>query len=212
MFIAIVFSPVTAAFERLQLAHLYLVFLAVLAPALAGADDTPLPPGHGYVLIRFEVNQRQKIGRFAVRNVDTREEARFPRDDFRSAGASAWMALVAVPEGRFFWSEWEETYGNTAVELRNLSEMYMRRTPTSADDSFEVVAGVVNYIGDWTMRVVSSEPRRLDPVIRYEKATLERYVEQYPEHVNKYPIYLSMMGKAAISLDELAKIMQSQPE
>lgn len=212
MFIAIVFSPITAALERLQLAHLYLGILAALAPALVSADYTLLLPGEGYVLIRFEVSRQQKIGTFAIRNVDTREEVRFRLDDFRSAGASAWMAVVVVPEGRYFWSEYEATYGNTAVESRNLGEMYRRRNPTSADDSFEVVADVVNYVGDWTMRVVSSEPRRLDPAIRYEKATLERYLEQYPELVNVHPIYLSMMGKAAISFAELAKIMQSQPE
>ena len=120
------------------------------------------------------------------------------------------MALVAAPEGRYYWSKYEPVFGRAIEESRDLDRMYRRNAPSSAEDSFEVEAGVVNYIGDWTMRIVSAERRRLQPVIEYEKSTLERYVTEYPELVNEHEIYLSMMGKEAISLAELAKIIESQ--
>jgi hypothetical protein len=75
-----------------------------------------------------------------------------------------------------------------------------------------VISAVVNYVGDWKMRVVSTARRRLEPAIQYDTSTLERYVEQYPELAGRYEIYMSMMGKAAISLNELAKILEDQAE
>lgn len=193
---------------------LLLACLLVSAPALPDevAGEAVLPPGHGYVLIRVDVNQRERISMFAMTNVDTKDEIRIRMKSFKPAGVSAWMALVAVPNGRYFWSEYESTYGIAVVETRNLDHIYRRSAPGSADDSFEIVSGVVNYVGDWKMRVVPSRRRRLEPIIQYEKSTLERYVAQYPELVSKYQIYLSMMGKKAISLDELAKIIETQSE
>jgi hypothetical protein len=93
---------------------------------------------------------------------------------------------------------------------RNLDDLFKRSRPSSADDSFEIVPGAVNYVGDWKMHVVSAGRRRIDPIIRLETSTLQRYVEAYPELVNKHQVYVSMMGKKAISLDELAKMMNSQ--
>jgi len=67
-------------------------------------------------------------------------------------------------------------------------------------------------IGNWRMRVVSVDRRRINPNIKYETSTLQRYVEEYPELASKHQVYVSMMGKAAISLDELVKIMNSRSE
>ena len=92
--------------------------------------------------------------------------------------------------------------------VRKLNQMHKRDAPGSADDSFEIVPGVVNYIGDWNMRIVPSQRAQLDPIIEYEKSTLERYLAEYPEHATRYEIYLSIMGKKAISLQELAKITE----
>lgn len=190
---------------------LCLLLLASSLPVLA-ADEMQLSPGQGYLLLRVNVNQNQRIGRFSFANVDTDDGIKIRTKSFRSAGASAWMTLVVAPEGRYYWSEYESGYGNSVEESRDLDQVYRRSGPKSADDTFEIVAGAVNYIGDWTMRVASSERRRLNPLVQFEKTTLERYVTEYPEFVNDHPIYLSMMGKAAISLDELAKIVESQQE
>jgi len=196
-------------------ALLTLACLLLSLPALpaTAADEDTLPAGHGYMLILIDVDHSERVSRFAFTEVDTKEETRIRMDAFTVAGSSAWMALVAAPAGRYFWSEYESIYGIAVTQTRDFDHIFRRTAPGSADDTFEVVAGVVNYIGDWMMRVVASErSSRLEPVIRYEKSTLERYVTQYPELVNVYPIYVSMLGKAAISLDELAKIIESQSE
>jgi len=188
--------------------------LLLLLPPLpvVAADEAALAAGQGYLLLRVNVSQGQRVSRFFFTNVDTDDEVRIFTKSFRAAGAGAWMALVAAPEGRYYWSEYESMYGITVAASRDLDQAYRRSAPGSADDTFEVIAGAVNYIGDWTMRVDSSGRRGLDPVIRYEKITLERYVTEYPEFVNEHQIYLSMLGKEAISLAQLAKIIESQSE
>jgi len=170
------------------------------------ADDVPLSSDQGYMLIRISVNKGERIGTLAMSNVDTNEVIRSRTKAFEESGSNAWMALVAMPSGRYFWSEYETSFGSSTDSARNSSQMYRRTSPGSASDTFEIVSGVVNYVGDWTMRVVASQRAPLDPIIEYDKSTLERYLAQYPDHANKYEIYLSVMGKAAISLQELAKI------
>lgn len=194
---------------------LTLACLLLSLPALpaTAADEDTLPSGHGYLLIRVELGHSERVSRFSFTEVDTKEETRIHMDAFTAAGATAWMALVAAPAGRYYWSEYESIYGIAVTQTRDFDHIFRRTAPGSADDTFEVVTGVVNYIGDWTMRVVATErSSRLEPIIGYEKSTLERYITQYPELVNEYPIYVSMLGKAAISLDELAKIIESQSE
>ena len=172
------------------------------------ADEAPLPSEQGYMLIRISLNQGERVGTLAMSNVDTNQVVRCRTDSFESAGSNGWMALVAMPTGRYFWSEYETSYGTGVEAVRNLNQMYKRKSPGSASDTFEIVPGVVNYVGDWTMRVVPSQRARLDPIIEYDKSTLERYLAKYPEYANQYQIYLSVMGKAAISLQELAKITE----
>lgn len=193
---------------------LLLACLLLTSPALPDelASDAVLPADHGYLLIRVAVNRKERISIFAFRNVDTNDEVRLRMRSFEAAGASAWMALVAVPSGRYFWSEYAPTFGIGVEDAQEIDQIYARGAPGDASDSFEIVSGVVNYVGDWKMRVVSTARRRLEPVIQYNTSTLERYVEQYPELAGQYEIYMSMMGKAAISLNELAKILEEQAE
>ncbi len=172
------------------------------------ADEAALSSEQGYMLIRISLTQGERVGTLAMSNVDTNQVIRCRTNSFEPAGSNGWMALVAMPTGRYFWSEYEARYGTGVEAVRNLNQMYKRKSPGSASDTFEIVPGVVNYVGDWTMRVVPSQRARLDPIIEYDKSTLERYLEEYPEHSNKYEIYLSVMGKAAISLQELAKITE----
>jgi hypothetical protein len=172
------------------------------------ADEAPLQSDQGYMLIRISLNKGERIGTLAMSNVDTNEVVRSRTKSFVVSGPNAWMALVAMPSGRYYWSEYETTLGSSTDSARNSSQMYRRNLPGSASDTFEIVPGVVNYAGDWTMRVVASQRGQLDPIIEYDKSTLERYLAQYPEYANKYEIYLSVMGKAAISLQELAKITE----
>ena len=189
-----------------------LVSLMVSSPALADevTGEADLLPDHGYMLIHVDVNQRERINVFSFTDVDTKHEVKTRMKSFRSVGVNAWMALLAVPSGRYFWSEYEAIANSSVEGSRNLDSLFGRSAPSSADDSFEIVSGVVNYVGDWRMHVVSSNWRRIHPIISYETSTLQRYIEEYPELANEHQVYVSMMGKAAISLDELAKIMNSQ--
>jgi hypothetical protein len=193
---------------------LSLACILLTSPALPDevASDAVLPADHGYMLIRVAVNRKERISIFAFRNVDTNDEVRLRMRSFEAAGASAWMALVAVPSGRYFWSEYAPTFGIGVEDAQEIDQIYSRGAPGDASDSFEIVPAVVNYVGDWKMRVVPTARRRLEPAIQYDTSTLERYVEQYPELAGRYEIYMSMMGKAAISLNELAKILEDQAE
>jgi len=189
-----------------------LACLMASTPALPDevTEVAALPPDHGYILIRVDVNQRERIQTFAFKHVDTKHEVKTHMKSFKPAGVNAWMTILAVPSGRYYWSEYEAAANSTVEASRNLDAVFGRSAPSSADDSFEIISGVVNYIGNWKMRVVSIDRRRIDPIINYETSTLQRYVEEYPELANKHQVYVSMMGKAAISLDELVKIMKSQ--
>lgn len=189
-----------------------LACLVVSTPALADevTGEAALPPDHGYMLIHVDVNQRERINVFSFTDVDTEHEVKTRMKSYRSVGVNAWMALVAVPSGRYYWSKYEALANSTVEGSRNLDSLFGRNAPSSADDSFEIVSGVVNYVGNWRMRIVSANRRSIDPIINYETSTLQRYVEEYPELATKHQVYVSMMGKAAISLDELAKIMNSQ--
>lgn len=191
-----------------------LVSLMVSSPALADevTGEADLPPDHGYMLIHVDVNQRERINVFSFTDVDTKHEVKTRMKSFRSVGVNAWMAIVAVPSGRYFWSEYEAIANSSVEGFRNLDSLFRRSAPSSADDSFEIVSGVVNYVGNWRMHVVSSDRRRIHPIISYETSTIQRFVEEYPELANKHQVYVSMMGKAAISLDELVKIMNSRSE
>lgn len=190
-----------------------LACIMVSTPALPDeVTDESLPPDHGYMLIHFDVNERERVDIFALSEVDTGHQIRIYMKSFKSAGVNKWMALVAAPTGRYYWSEYEASSGISVDQSQSLNNNFRRRAPSSADDTFEIASVAVNYVGNWRMRVVSGTRRRIDPLITYETSTLQRFVEEYPELVNEYPIFLSMMGKEAISLAELAKIMDSKSE
>ena len=180
------------------------------SPSLA--DEALLPSEHGYMLICLKLTPRERVDILAMSNVDTNEVIRIRRKSFVPAGVNAWMALVAMPNGRFFMSEYQPMFGVVGEEAQQLNRRHRRTAPGSNSDTFEIVPGVVNYVGDWTMRVETSRRAKLNPIVEFDKSTLERYVTQYPEYSNRYEIYLSVMGKDAISLDELVKIAEEQSD
>ncbi len=202
----------TLKFDRVIM--ILLACLMVSTPALPDevTGEAALPPDHGYMLIHVGVSQRERINVFSFKEVDTKHEIKTRMKSFRPVGLNAWMALVPAPSGLYYWSEYEAIASMSVEGFRDLDSLFGRNAPSSADDSFEIVSGVVNYVGNWRMRVVSSERRRIDPIISYETSTLQRYIEEYPELANKHQVYVSMMGKAAISLDELVKIKNSRSE
>jgi hypothetical protein len=168
------------------------------------ADEGLLPSGHGFMLIRIKLSSRERVDQIAMSNLDTNEIVRINTGSFRQAGLNAWIALASMPKGRYFLSEYQPKYGTTASEVQNLPLMYRRGTPGSRNDTFEIVPGVVNYVGDWALRLETSRAL-LKSAVEFDKSTLERYVTEYPEHSGQYNIYLSPLGEKAISLNELAK-------
>jgi len=169
------------------------------------ADEALLPSDHGYMLIRLKLTSRERVDIFAVSNMDTKNVIKIRRKSFEPAGVNAWIALVAMPNGRYFLSEYQPMFGTVGEDAQTLNRRYRWNAPDSAGGTFEIVSGVVNYAGDWELRVESSHRIELNPVIEFDKSTLERYVTQFPTYSSKYKIYLSPMGEKAISLDELVK-------
>ena len=170
------------------------------------ADVPVLPSDQGYMLIRINLGQRERVGILAMSNVDTNDVVRIHTKSFQPLGANAWMALVAMPGGKYFLSEYEPIYGSVDERMLNSTPMFRRRATDSASDTYEIVSGVVNYVGDWKMNILtSSQQYHLNRTVEYDKTTLERYVVRFPEYSDRYEIYFSIMGKEAISLAELVK-------
>lgn len=176
--------------------------LVIPGTNLAAADV--LPPDYGYMLIRVKLSLRERVDQLAMTNVETNEVISIHADQFEQAGLNAWMALMTMPAGRYFLGMYQPSYGTTAAEVQRFPTLHKMDVPDSDSDIFEIVPGVVNYAGDWTLRVDMSRRAKLTTVIEFDKSTLERYVENYPEYANQYSIYLSVMGGKAISLEELA--------
>ena len=91
--------------------------------------------------------------------------------------------------------------------MRTSARALTQGAPESASETIEIVSGVVNYVGDWKMRISSlASPRAMETsrTIEFGRSTLEKYFAKYPEYANKYEIYISEVGEKAISLNELA--------
>ncbi len=103
----------------------------------------------------------------------------------------------------------------------------IRDEPGSASDTFEIIAGAINYVGDWEMNIRSGNVeqrsltgapadvtmvRRWSVDTRQNSETLQKLFEVFPDYANRFGIYLSMMGKKAISLKEFLKIVEQNAE
>ena len=124
------------------------------------------------------------------------------------------MALMAMPHGYYFWSEFQSKHGAGGLPTSTSVQTFTQRAPDSANKIIEIVPGAVNYVGDWELRISSlASPRamKLNRRIEFGKSTLEQYLAEYPEYANKYEIYVSKMGEKAISLNEPANQENEQP-
>ena len=160
---------------------------------------------YGYMLIRVILSSRERVEVLAMTNVETREAVRVREASFKQAGLNAWIALVPIPAGRYFLSEYEPKYGISTSENRSMAARQTRSDPGSDSNMFEIVAGVVNYVGDWTMRIDASRRMRFDPTVEFDKATLEMYLTEFPEQASEFEIYLSPLGEKAVSLNSLSQ-------
>lgn len=174
-------------------------------PAAILADDTALPADHGFMLIRLQLSANERVDTLQMSNRDTNLVVSIRGKSFQAAGVHSWLALAAVPRGRYFISEYVPKLGIAGSERQLLGTRFKWNAPGSDRETFEIAPGVVNYVGDWTMRIDASRRTPLNPVIEFDKSTLELYVAQFPGHASKFEIYLSAIGKKAMSLSELAQ-------
>jgi hypothetical protein len=121
------------------------------------------------------------------------------------------MCLEGVPRGRYFWSKYASEHRVGLEFSRNQDPVIEQKQPSSASDTFQIVAGVINYAGDWDISITSEGlSRRYSVDIEQNIKTLQRLFERYPDYANTYEIYLSMMGREAISFVEFQKIIEQQ--
>ena len=194
-------------------AILWVCCLFVSFPILAdeSPDDIALQSGYGYLLIRLSEKQDGRVARFKMTNIDTGDVIKTTSRMYQSAGVDAWMCLVAVPEGRYFWSEYGRISKHYRISDFVHPELFRQGPPTSVSDIFEIVPGVINYVGDWVMRNALMEVRGhriLEVDVTFNEKTLERLVDRYPEHAARYEIYVSLMGKYAISRKDYQRIVE----
>ena len=192
------------------MAILYLCCLIVASPnhAQESPDEIALSPGYGYLLIRLICPNGERIARFEMTNLETGDVITTRSDMYKAAGQKAWMGLIALPEGRYFWSKYEPVY-RTGLESPRHNPVLTRNAPSSASDTFEITPGVINYAGDWVMYFRSI---RQNPIVSHDAKTIQRLVDRYPEHVKRYEVYLSMMGKKGVSLKEFLRIVEEHSD
>lgn len=160
---------------------------------------------YGYMLIRVHLSAREQVDVLAMTNVDTEEDVRLHENSFEPAGVNAYIALVPIKAGRYFLSEYQPRYGISTTENRQMAARQTRSDPGSESNTFEIVAGVVNYVGDWTLLMDASRRMSFDPTVEFDKATLETYLTEFPEQASEFEIYLSPLGEKAVSLNALAQ-------
>ena len=198
-------------------AILWLSCLFVSFPNLAdeSPDEIALQSGYGYLLIRVSEKQGGRVARLEMKNLDTGDVIKTTSRMYKSAGVNAWMCLVAMPAGRYFWSEYGSYSSHHRVSDFVQPHLFRREAPRSATEIFEIVPGVINYVGDWVMRIARMQVmghRMLEADAALDEKTLERLIDRYPEHANRYDIYVSLMGEKAISLKEYRNIVKAHSD
>ena len=193
-----------------------------LAATPAIAQDTALAANDGYLLVRvFGVSHEKRVY-FDFTNEQTGDVFKLADAECESTGASSKMCLLAMPRGRYFWSRYEsKTYFR--MELSKIQEPVIQRDlPGSESDTFEIVPGVLNYVGDWRMHMSEGDfsgvtpdqhaavtSRRWKIDIEQNMPSLAIVFDKFPSYTSGYQISLSMMGKEAMPLAEFIKIMQA---
>lgn len=186
-----------------------LVLVACASSANRPADDISLPADHGYVLIRTTTNMipanPSEYGFLVFKNYATGKLFSICPFTTYSAGVRAWLSLISVPKGPYYFNRY------STFAPRN--ERTIEATEVSNEDIFEVKPGVVNYIGDWDVTYRNLSWRRevqLD--VTYGMVAVEKSKAYFPEHLEKYEVFMSIRGKKPTSLYDLAEIIRKRSE
>ena len=177
-----------------------------------------LQDGQGYLLIRIVGAGGEKDALFQFRNNDTDHELEVRSEFCQSAGPNARLCIVSSPPGRYYWSRYESETRFRGERSKTQDRAITRDAPSSEDDTFEIVSGAINYVGDWEMRITFIFTGHADSPtynntwsvdIQQNTKSLERLFDLFPEYTARYPISLSMMGKEAISLQDFLKLVET---
>jgi len=180
---------------------MYLSCLAISCPSLAEETDNEieLPKDSGYLFIRIKTVTDKPLIDLKMTNLDTGDVVNIHSTLHKSAGLNAWTELVVMPSGHYFFSEYNLGYTFTQPDVR--------QAPSSTNEVFEIAPGVINYVGDWRFDFSNSDLRGPEIDISHEYSPLERLSNNYPRYAEKFEIFLSIMGRVAISVDDFVQLI-----
>ena len=175
------------------------VFIAATCHADEVPADIALDDGYGYVLVHLYGQDDRSVKTLEMREVDTGETRTAIRTRRNARGPESWLEVLAVPAGRYYWS-------TVQLGFRN-SPTYEFDEPGSANYVFEVLPGVVTYIGDWLIdgAWINGEPRV--PTTHNTK-TLEKFAGKYPRHARHFDLYFSVAGRDPFSAHDLPRFFR----
>lgn len=187
--------------------------IAVLIVFFGAAPVCAQDSGLGYVVVRLTNTNPERIAKFEWTNNETGFVVKVDSSECEPAGADARMCIVPATPGRYYWSRYQ-TVSRFRMEDSKVQEPPMEREgPDSPDDTFEVVPAAVNYIGDWEMKKNSVAYSTMSPRHQFRidvvqnANSLSKIYTIFPEIANQHDLYLSMMGKQAISIEQFLKIV-----
>jgi hypothetical protein len=173
-----------------------------VTPNEASNYDVELPKDEGYLFIHVRLEEQMSLQYLEMTNFHTGDIVNIPRKFHKSAGLYAFTVLIDIPSGHYFFSGYRFRCLNCFPILR--------QAPSSANDVFEIAPGVINYVGDWRSDLNYSG--RTDIDISHEASTLGRLFKYYPKVAKKYEVYLSIMGRKAISIDDMAQLINKEQD
>jgi hypothetical protein len=187
---------------------LFAIFAStLLATSFVRAGDVlegiELEEGHGYVLVHLYGQDERSVKGLRMRNVETGETRTVLTTRRNSRGPETWLEVIAVPAGQYYWS-------SVQLGFRN-SPTYNFDEPSAANYVFNVVPGVVTYIGDWLIdgEWINNEPRM--PTTHNQK-TLADFAKKFPRHAAQFEIYFSVEGREPFSISDLPRFTSSGEE
>lgn len=186
--------------------------LYLTACASPGDTATPgetLAENNAYVLIRvgMDVNTLsptviRDIVVFA--NADTDGTFNVPARTDKIAGQNASLSLVSAPEGNYFFSRY--------LSSENTGPMKpVSKSAVSSGDIFQLRAGYVNYVGDWTISQNRSQ-NSFSVDVWYDLTTVDKAFEFFRQELGSREICVSMRGKQAIPLNDFLAIINRELE
>jgi len=208
-------SPLTA---MLLACCLLISFRALAEEPEAGPV---LQAEHGYLFVRIVGANNERNPRYEFTNQGSGHVVKINTTSCRQAGPKARICVAEAKPGRYFWSKYESGHRLRMENSKFQDPPIIRDKPGSASDTFEIVPGVINYVGDWRMNMSAGNlessdtapmavQRRWSIDIKSNPETLQRLFADFPEYTSSYHISLSMMGKKAVSLQEFLEVVEKQ--